>query len=143
MKKIVILVMTFVMLMMIAVSASAAKKDFVIRNAPCDENITKYEIYKYNGGEGITKIGNDETVKIKHSVRESNAGYTNLIAAYCSDTGKSMGASWKPSDNQYYLVSSGAIKSGQNYTACGRGNTKYLPGYPYITIQGTIDTYDD
>lgn len=69
----------------------------------------------------------------------------NRIAAYCKETGKTMGVGWKPADNIYYPINAAAIVANKNYTAAGRGNTNYKDKYGLssVTITGVINSYDD
>lgn len=84
-------------------------------------------------------------VQIKHRVTQTSAVENNRIAAYCKETGKTMGVGWKPADNAYYPINSAAIVANKNYTAAGRGNTNYKDKYGLssVTITGVINSYDD
>lgn len=148
MKKFVCAVLALVMLLAIAASASASDMpdyaEFKINNVPC-EAIDDTQLYNYHGDNYVGKDTTDHIVQIKHRVTQINADENNRIAAYRKDTGKTMGAGWKPADGAYYPINSNAIVSGFSYTAAGRGNTNYASKYGInrITITGTINAYDD
>ena len=142
MRKFIIAVLALVMLLAVAVSAGAENtiaKEFTINNVPC-EKINDSELYRYRGQAFVAKTNGNNAIKITHYVMQIDADETNRIAAYRQDTGKTMGASWKPADNTYYLTTSNAIVSGQNYTAAARGNTNYASQYDLttITIKGVV-----
>ena len=147
MKKIIIS-LAMVMLLSITMISSAAADwaGFTIPNVPC-QAIADSELYKHHGDGSVLKNLTNNTVQIKHHVEESDADETNRIAAYCMQTGKSMGAGWKPADNAYYPITSNAIVGNKNqyYTAAARGNTNYASEYGLftITIKGVINDYDD
>lgn len=144
MKKLVCAILLLVMVLSIAVVASAERALFTIYNVPC-EAISDAQLYQHHGDGYVRKDSSNHIVQIKHTVAQSSANETNRIAAYRKDTGKSMGASWKPADSAYYPINSNAIVGGFEYTAAGRGNTNYATKYGItsITITGTIDSYDD
>lgn len=119
MRKFIIAVLVLVMLLAVAVSAGAENtvaKEFTINNVPC-EKINDSELYRYRGQAFVAKTNGNNAIKIKHYVMQIDADETNRIAAYRQDTGKTMGASWKPADNTYYLTTSNAIVSGQNFAS--------------------------
>lgn len=140
MKKFIIAVLALVMLLSVAAIASAAEKSFTIYNVPC-EALADNELYKHHGDDYIVK-GNDtdHLVQIKHRVSQSSADMNNRIAAYCSNTRKTMAAGWKPANGQYYPHTTNAIEGGKSYTGAGRGNTDYATDYDLtsITITGSI-----
>lgn len=83
------------------------------------------------------KEGPVNYIEVRHTVPESAAGYTNLIAARREDTGKYVGSKWMKSNGIYYSTNGGCV-SGKYYTPCGRGNTNYYEndGITSITITG-------
>ena len=143
MKKFVCAILAMVMLLSVAAVASAATAGFTIYNVPC-EAIADNQLYQHHGEGYVRKDTANHIVQIKHYVRESSADETNRIAAYCRDTGKTMGAGWKPANNAYYPINSNAIVSYNYYTGAGRGNTNYASKYGLnsITISGFIDSND-
>lgn len=83
------------------------------------------------------KTGSVNYIEVRHTVSESGAGYTNLIAAQNEDTGKYVGSKWMKSNGIYYSTTGGCA-SGSKYAPCGRGNTKYYEnqGITSVTISG-------
>ena len=146
MKKVLIAVLTLTMLLAIAVSATAERNSYKIYNMPC-EAIADNMLYKYHGDTngGVDKTFNNHTVQISHTVAQVSADETNRIAAYCFNTGKTMGVNWHKANGTLYPCTSNAISTGKSYTAAGRGNTNYASKYGLnkITISGSIDSYDD
>lgn len=144
MKKFVCAILTMVMVLSVAAIASAATAGFTIYNVPC-KDIGNDQIYQYHGDRYVVKRGTDHIVQIKHRVTQTSAVENNRIAAYCRETGKTMGIGWKPADNTYYPINSAAIVTNRNYTAAGRGNTNYKDKYGLssVTITGVINSYDD
>lgn len=139
MKKFIIAVLVLVMLLSITAIASAAENTFAIYGVPCKE-LADNELYLHHGDGYIVKGPGDNQVQIKHRVSQNSASMNNRIAAYCSNTGKTMGAGWKPANGSYYPHTSNAIVAGNSYTGAGRGNTEYTNQYGLtsITITGGI-----
>lgn len=146
MKKFLVAVLALVMMLAIAVTASADETYvyFEIDNAPC-EAIADNQLYRYKGDDKIQKLGSDHTVQVKHRVVQNNADETNRIAACDWYSNVTMGAHWHPSDYCYYPITSNAITGGNYYTAAARGNTNYSTNYGLntIDIQGCINRYDE
>ena len=82
------------------------------------------------------KLSSKNYIEVRHSVPQSGAGYTNLIAAE-KQGGLSIGAKWM-SSNKIYYSTNGGCATGAYYAPCGRGNSKYNRdfGLTSITITG-------
>lgn len=139
MKKFIIAVLALVMLLSVAAIASAAEENFTIYNVPCKE-LADSELYKHHGEGYIVKGPTGNQVEIRHRVSQVSADINNRIAAYCKNTGKTMGAGWKPANGSYYPHTSNAIVNKNSYTGAGRGNTEYTNQYGLtsLTITGSI-----
>lgn len=137
MKKIITGALMLVMLLAMAVSASAETKCFNY-TVPCAE-ISDSLLYQYNAGVYITEGNGDSTIDVAHEVPGANTIETNRIAIYRKTEGKTIGASWKPANGNYYAYQSSVIKNGNQYSIAARGNTKYQPQFgDTITLYACI-----
>lgn len=82
-------------------------------------------------------------IAVRHEVSESAAGYTNLIAADCQNTGTYLGSKWMSQSATDYYATNGGCSDGLSYAPCGRGNTKYSDnlGITAVTISGKFRVY--
>lgn len=85
-----------------------------------------------------TKKSTANYIEVRHSVSESAAGYTNLIAAERESDHKYVGSKWMTSNNGSFYKTNGGCAKNANYAPCGRGNTKYSEnlGLTSVTITG-------
>lgn len=91
MRKMISFVFMVVMMVSIAVTASASV-NFTL-NTPCDA-ISDSELYKHVSAQSIWKYSGGKVFYVRHKVSETSEIETNRIAAYRHDTGKTMGANW-------------------------------------------------
>ena len=86
------------------------------------------------------KTANCTIIEVRHSVSGdgSDAGYTNYIYAYISNTSKYVGARWHAPDMVYHSCTSNSLNNTVSVAPGGRGNTKYNEnlGLSSITITG-------
>ena len=85
-----------------------------------------------------TKKSTANYIEVRHSVSESAAGYTNLIAAERESDHKYVGSKWMTSNNGSFYKTNGGCAKNANYAPCVRGNTKYSEnlGLTSVTITG-------
>ncbi|MDD3212122.1 MAG: hypothetical protein PHY64_00485 [Eubacteriales bacterium] len=82
------------------------------------------------------KLSTKTYIEVRHSVTQSAAGYTNLIAAD-RQGGNYIGSKWMASNSVYYSTNGGCVQNAY-YAPCGRGNTRYADNYGLtsVTIAG-------
>lgn len=134
MKKIIVAALAMVMLLAVAVSASA--EPFTM-SVPCVA-IDDAQLYQYHYSVYETERAGDNKIYVSHKVTQTSAVETNRIAAYRKETAKTMGANWHRADEGLYQCMSGAIVNGGSYTVAGRGNTNYTSKYGLgsVTLTG-------
>ena len=87
------------------------------------------------------KLSTKNYIEVRHSVSESAAGYTNLIAAH-KQSGKYIGQKWMKPDSIYHSTTGGCAQ-GSYYAPCGRGNTLYSDNLSLteVTISGQFKVH--
>ena len=87
------------------------------------------------------KFSTKNYIEVRHSVSESAAGYTNLIAAH-QQSGKYIGQKWMKPDSIYHSTTGGCAQ-GSYYAPCGRGNTLYSDNLSLteVTISGQFKVH--
>ena len=137
MKKIISILLLVALVMGLAATSALAADDttnyqFSFTAGCVDESIKSYGYSRYFQ----QKLSTQNYIEVRHSVPQSAAGFTNLIAAEKKD-GLSIGAKWMASNSIYYSTN-GGCKQFSYYAPCGRGNSKYSQqfGLTSITITG-------
>ncbi len=131
-----IMASVFALVMMLSIATGAMAQTFNL-NVPC-EAIADNQLYQYHYDSYLEKLSTSGTIQVAHRVSQTSAVETNRIAAYRSETRKTMGVNWHRADYGMYQCMSNAIVQYGNYTVAGRGNTNYKTKYGLnnITLTG-------
>lgn len=94
-----------------------------------------------NAGQFHTKTGTENFIEVRHSVLNSNAGYTNRMCAFKGGT--YYGGKWHAPNMIYYTCTSDSLTQWSSITPGGRGNTDYATyqGLATVRLEGQFRTH--
>lgn len=145
MKKYVVAILTLIMLVAVSVTASADITATTFRLTVPTQAIADDQLYNYHSDSYVWEEVGDHTVHVRHEVTQIDADETNRIAAYCLESGMTMGAKWHSANYRFYPITSNAIEEHDHFSVAARGNTNYATKYSLnsITLVGSIDALYD
>lgn len=137
MKKIISVLLLVALVMGLAATSALAADDTTNYQFTFTAGCVKESLADYGYSRNYKQKRSDKNyIEVRHSVPQSAAGFTNLIAAE-KQGGLSIGSKWMKPNSIYYSTNGGCAQFSY-YAPCGRGNSKYSKqfGLTSITITG-------